>query len=123
MVNPDHRPVSPLLAGLALRCPNCAEGRLFKGYLKLADTCANCGEDLSALEQGDGPAVFGTLILGCLVVGLALYVEVRFTPPIWVHAVLWLPLTIGGTLALLPPLKGLLIGAHFRHRKGDIERG
>jgi uncharacterized protein (DUF983 family) len=123
MAEPGNTPTSPLLAGLALRCPNCAKGRLFKSYLKLADRCTACGEDLSALEQGDGPAVFVTLILGFVVVGLALLVEVRYTPPFWIHAVLWLPLTLGGSLALLAPLKGLLIGAHFHHRKGDVERG
>lgn len=122
MKHPEKTSISPLLAGLMLRCPNCGKGRLFKGYLKLADHCAVCGENLAALEQGDGPAVFGTLILGFVVVGLALYVEVRFSPPLWLHAVLWLPLTIGGSLALLPLLKGLFIGAHFRHRKGDVER-
>ena len=114
---------SPLLSGLALRCPNCGKGRLFKGYLKLADSCAVCGEDLSALEQGDGPAVFVTLIVGALVVGLALLVEVAYMPPLWVHAVLWLPLTLGASLGLLVVLKGLLAGVHFRHRKGEVERG
>ena len=123
MAEPGNTLTSPLLAGLVLRCPNCAKGRLFKSYLKLADRCDACCEDLSALEQGDGPAVFVTLILGFVVVGLALLVEVRYTPPFWVHAVLWLPLALGGSLALLPPLKGLLIGAHFRHRRGDVERG
>ncbi len=123
MSPPEARPPSPYLAGLRLRCPACGKGRLFKGYLKVADRCGTCGEDLSALEQGDGPAVFATLILGFLVVGLALYVEVRFMPPLWLHAVLWVPLTLLGTLVLLPPLKGLMIGAHFRHRKGDLERG
>ncbi len=123
MTKPPDVSRSPLLAGLALRCPNCGKGRLFKGYLKLADRCAACGEDLSAFEQGDGPAVFVTLILGFVVVGLALYVETAYMPPLWVHAVLWLPLTLGGSLALLPPLKGLLIGFHFRYRKGEVERG
>ncbi len=123
MAKPPDVSRSPLLAGLALRCPNCGKGRLFKGYLKLADRCAACGEDLSAFEQGDGPAVFVTLVMGIVVVGLALYVETAYMPPLWVHAVLWLPLTLGGSLALLPPLKGLLIGAHFRHRKGEVERG
>lgn len=114
---------SPYLAGLKLRCPACGKGRLFRAYLKIADTCEVCGEDLSALEQGDGPAVFATLILGFLVVGLALLVEVKYMPPFWVHAALWIPLTLGGTLVILPPLKGLMAAAHFRHRKGHVERG
>ncbi len=96
---------------------------MFKSYLKLADKCAVCGENLLALEQGDGPAVFATLILGSIVVGLALYVEVAYMPPFWVHGALWLPLILGGSLAMLPPLKGLMVGIHFRHRKGEVERG
>ncbi|MDX1484975.1 MAG: DUF983 domain-containing protein [Alphaproteobacteria bacterium] len=123
MAETPNRPPSPLLSGLRLRCPNCGKGRLFRGYLTLAESCAVCGEDFGALEQGDGPAVFVTLVAGFLVIGLALWVEIRFTPPFWVHAALWVPLTLAVTLAMLPPLKGLLAGAHFRHRKGEVERG
>jgi uncharacterized protein (DUF983 family) len=119
---PDQSP-SPYLSGLKLRCPACGKGRLFQSYLKVADACGECGEDLSALEQGDGPAVFATLILGFLVVGLALFVEVKYTPPLWLHAALWIPLILVGTLVLLPPLKGIMMGAHYRHRKGHVERG
>jgi uncharacterized protein (DUF983 family) len=123
MMKSDATPNAPLRFGLALRCPNCGKGRLFKSYFKLADRCAACGENLLALEQGDGPAVLATLILGSIVVGLALYVEVAYMPPFWVHAILWLPLILGGSLAMLPPLKGLMVGIHFRHRKGEVERG
>lgn len=120
---PQDVPPSPYFAGLRMRCPACGKGRLFKGYLKIADRCAVCGEDFTDLEQGDGPAVFASMIVGFLAVGLALYVEVRFMPPLWVHAAIWLPFVLLATLAVLPPLKGILAGAHYRHRKGHEESG
>ncbi len=35
---------------------------------------------------GDGPMVFGILIVGAIVCGLALWVEFTLSPPLWVHA-------------------------------------
>lgn len=119
---PSPHAVSPLKAGFLCRCPACGEGRLFSGYLTIAPKCTVCGEDLAKLEQGDGPAVFVILILGFVIVGAALVVEVTYQPPMWVHAVLWPPLIIGGALALLRPLKALMAAMHYRHRQGEVER-
>jgi len=70
---------------------------------------------LSAQDAGDGPAVFVFLFLGLIVVGLAAWVELRFSPPIWVHLVLWTPLIIGGAIVMLRPLKAGLIALQYRH--------
>jgi len=70
---------------------------------------------LSAQDAGDGPAVFVILFLGLIVVGLAAWVELRFSPPIWVHLVLWTPLIIGGAIVMLRPLKAGLIALQYRH--------
>ncbi len=88
---------------------------MFDGYLKVAERCAHCGLDLRAQDSGDGPAVFIILILGLVVVGLALWVEVMFSPPYWVHVVLWIPVILAGALAMLPPLKALMVALHYRH--------
>jgi uncharacterized protein (DUF983 family) len=55
------------------------------------------------------------LFLGLIVVGLAAWVELRFSPPIWVHLVLWTPLIIGGAIVMLRPLKAGLIALQYRH--------
>ena len=47
--------------------------------------------------------------------GSAAFVEIRFSPPIWVHLVLWTPLILGGAIAMLRPLKAGLIALQFRH--------
>ncbi len=115
-------PVSPVRAGLAWHCPACGKGPLYRGLLTLAPVCTHCGADLAALEQGDGPAVFVILILGFIVTGGALFVELRFEPPVWVHVVTWPPLIVGGALLMLRSLKGALCALHYVHRQGHVER-
>jgi uncharacterized protein (DUF983 family) len=80
------------------------------------ERCAICGLDLSAHDAGDGPAVFVILILGAIVVGLAFWVEMRLEPPLWVHGLLWLPVTLGGAILMLRPLKAWLLSEQYRHR-------
>ena len=70
---------------------------------------------MSAQDAGDGPAVIVIFLLGLIVVGLAAIVEISFSPPIWVHIVLWTPLIIGGAILLLRPLKAGLIALQFHH--------
>lgn len=106
----------PLLAGLRGRCPDCGEGHLFEGFLSVAPTCEACGYDLSKADSGDGPAVFVIMIAGFLVAFAALFTEFRFHPPAWVHLVLWLPATLGITLGLLRPLKGVMLAAQFMNK-------
>ena len=110
---------NPLLAGLRGRCPDCAEGLLFKGFLTVSPSCESCGFDLAKADSGDGPAVFVILIAGCVVAFSALFVEIAYRPPIWLHMVLWLPLTLLLCLGLLRPLKGLMLGAQFAHKASE----
>jgi uncharacterized protein (DUF983 family) len=112
---PYRAPVPLTRAALGCRCPRCGEGRVFAGVLTIQPTCPVCGLDISAHDAGDGPQVFVILILGLVVVGLAALVELRFSPPIWVHLVLWTPLILVGAVELLRPLKAGLIALEYRH--------
>jgi uncharacterized protein (DUF983 family) len=116
MSGAGYPPVSLLSTALYCRCPRCGQGRLFDGLLKVAPRCAQCGLDLRAEDAGDGPAVLVMFALGALVVTGALLVEAIFSPPLWVHAVLWIPVTFGGSILLLRPLKAVLIAQQYRHR-------
>jgi uncharacterized protein (DUF983 family) len=108
--------VDPARAAARGRCPRCGEGRLFAGFLKLRPSCSECGLDYGFADSGDGPAVFVILIVGIVVIGLALWLEVTAAPPIWVHLILWLPLTVLLSLPLMRLIKGMLIGQQFRTR-------
>jgi len=110
-----HRSVSPFYAGSLCRCPQCGRGRLFSGYLSLAEGCEVCGLDYSFADSGDGPAVFIVLIAGFIVTGGALLVEVAHEPPLWLHAAIWLPLGIALPLLLLRPFKATLLALQYRH--------
>ena len=111
-----YPPVSPLVAGAMCRCPRCGKGKLFDGFLSLPPQCDVCGLDLSFADAGDGPAIFVIMIAGAIVVGAALLTEVKYQPPYWVHAVLWIPLILIVTLWPLRGLKSLLIALQYHHK-------
>jgi uncharacterized protein (DUF983 family) len=113
---PEHRSVSPFVAGLCGRCPACGQGKLFRGFLALRPNCEHCGLDYAFADSGDGPAVFVILIGGFIVVGAALVAEILYQPPLWLHALLWGPLILVVTLAPLRLLKGLLIALQYHHK-------
>jgi len=111
--------VEPITAGLKGRCPRCGAGRLFAGPLQLAPGCERCGLDYGFADAGDGPAVFAILLVGFIVLGLALWVEVSFSPPIWLHFALWLPLAAALCLLSLRFMKGVLVTLQFRNEAAE----
>jgi uncharacterized protein (DUF983 family) len=113
---------NPLLSGLAGRCPNCGEGHLFEGFLRVSPKCEACGFNLSAADSGDGPAVFVILVGGFIVAFAALFTEIAYRPPIWLHLVLWLPLTLIVCLGLLRPFKGVMLAAQFMNKASEARR-
>lgn len=102
--------------GFMGRCPNCGEGKLFRAFLKVADRCTVCGEDFHHQRADDAPAYFNIVIVGHIVVPLALAVETAFSPPYWVHFVLWLPLILGLSFGLMQPIKGAIVGWQWANR-------
>lgn len=95
MNTPDtpRAPQSLLSAAFHGLCPQCGAKTLFAGPARFDHKCKSCGLDFDQYNVGDGPAAFLTLIIGGLMVALALTVEVTITPPMWVHMLLWIPLT------------------------------
>lgn len=114
---------SPYRVGLRSRCPICGVGPVFAGFLTVRSRCDHCDADLSVADPADGPAVFIMMILGFIVAFSALIVEVKYEPPYWVHAAIWLPLTLLGGLAMLRPFKATLIALQFHHeaREGRLD--
>ena len=84
---------SVLRATLACRCPRCGQGRLFRGLLATKPACENCGLDFSGADTGDAFAVPILIVLGAIIVGAAFWLDTRYAPPLWVHAIIWPPVT------------------------------
>ena len=91
---------------------------MFRGPATLAirDRCDRCGLSYDFADSGDGPAVFVILLLGFLMMGGALLVEFKLSPPLWVHIVLWAPLTVALGFAMLRPMKATLIALQYRNK-------
>ena len=107
---------TPLAVALRGLCPRCAAKTLYRGLAGFAPQCRACGLDFAAFNVGDGPAAFLILVVGGLVTGLAIWLELAAEPPWWVHVLLWLPLTAGLVVGLLRLAKGLLLALEYRHR-------
>ena len=122
--NQGFPPVEPIVAGLKGCCPRCGKGRLFAGFLAVAPRCENCGLDFSFADSADGPAIFVMLIMGFVVVGVALWAEVSYELPLWLHFLLWVPLALALCLPSLRLVKGVLITLQYANKaaEGRIDR-
>lgn len=114
----ETRSTTPLLQdlsrGLRCRCPNCGEGNLFKAYLKSVEHCSVCNEEYHHHRADDLPAYFAIMIVGHIIVTAAIWVERHYQPDYWIHILLWLPLSVAITLAILQPIKGAAIAIQWR---------
>lgn len=105
-----------MLRGLLRRCPNCGAPTLFRSYLKVADTCASCGEDLHHQRADDAPPYFTMMIVGHIVIPAMLVVEIMYQPPLMLHFVLWTTLTLALSFILMPAVKGAIVGLQWANR-------
>jgi uncharacterized protein (DUF983 family) len=112
--------VSILQAALRCRCPKCGKGKLFKGLLTLQTKCPICGLNFGGSDTGDAGAVGVIMVLGAIVIGAAFWVDFRFEPPLWVHAILWPTITIPLAVLITRPVKAALVAAQFRHRPTEM---
>ncbi|HEX6374184.1 MAG TPA: DUF983 domain-containing protein [Allosphingosinicella sp.] len=114
----------PSPAAVALRglCPRCAATTLYRGLAGFAPKCRACGLDFAGFNVGDGPAAFLILIIGALVTGFAIWLELAAEPPWWVHVLLWVPVTTMAVIGSLRFAKGLLLALEYRHsaREGRL---
>ena len=102
--------------GMRGMCPACGKGRMFRALLKVVDNCPSCGEALHHHRADDAPPYFNMVIVGHILVPLVLAVEVAYAPPYWLHAVLWLPLTLILAFVLMHPIKGAVVAWQWAKR-------
>ena len=85
--------------------------------MDFADCCSACGLDFTAFNVGDGPAAILTLVLGAVVVGTAITIQLTLDPPIWLQLIVWLPVTVASVVGALRVCKAALLGAEYRARE------
>jgi len=102
--------------GFLGRCPRCGQGKVFRAYLKVADSCSACGQDFSGHRADDLPAYLVIVIVGHIIVPLALWIETDYSPPVPLQLAIYLPVTLIASLALLQPVKGAVVGLQWAFR-------
>ena len=102
--------------GFRGRCPRCGEGKLFRAFLKTADSCSVCGQDFTPHRADDLPAYLVIVIVGHIVVPLALMIETNYSPPVALQLAVYLPITFFASLGLLQPVKGAVVGMQWALR-------
>lgn len=114
--------LAPVAAALKGRCPRCGAASLFAGPVAFAGRCRACGLDFGQFNVGDGPAAILTLLLGAIVVGGAVWMQLAFGPPIWLQVLVWTPVTAALAVGSLRIAKAALLGAEYRTaaREGRI---
>ena len=114
---PSDRPLWRSIGrGAALRCPCCGEGALYRAFLKPRSQCGVCGQEFSGHRADDLPPYLTILIAGHLLIPALVALERTAPPPLWAGVLLWSVAAIVLCLALLPSVKGAVIGLQWALR-------
>jgi uncharacterized protein (DUF983 family) len=107
---PEPPMLTAFLRGAAGHCPACGRAPLFAGWLRVRPTCAVCDVPLGAARADDAPPYFTIFIVGHVIIGLMMFTDRAYAPPLWLSAAIFLPLTLFLALGLLRPVKGATVG-------------
>lgn len=99
--------------GTLCRCPHCGKGRLFRAYLKVADQCEVCGEQLNLHRADDLPPYLAITIVGHIIVFLMLHLDMTYKVQPMTYVLSMIPLAIILPLAMLPSIKGAIVGLQW----------
>ena len=93
--------------------------RLVGSILNVRPVCDICVLDLQAVDSGDGPPVSVIFIVGLAVIGLAFWLEVAVASPYWLNMLIWPPLVVVDSIALLRLFMATQIALQFRNEAGE----
>lgn len=120
----EERPFWPsVLRGWKRRCPNCGQGPMLRGYLKVRDTCPVCSEELHHHRADDGPAYLTILIVGHILAPVIMFVYSTWRPEAWTMATMFSIGTVALSLFLLPRLKGAFVALQWAKRMHGFGQG
>ncbi|ODT69176.1 MAG: hypothetical protein ABS75_18005 [Pelagibacterium sp. SCN 63-23] len=113
----DQRSVAQAMwRGTLCRCPHCGKGKMFRSYLKVADDCDVCGEELNHHRADDFPPYIAITIVGHIIIFLMLHMDMAYQVQPITYVVSMIPLAIVLPLAMLPSIKGSIVGLQWATR-------
>lgn len=115
--DPNERPLMPsIMKGLQCRCPNCGKGRLLHSYLKVVDSCSECGEDYNHQRADDGPAYLTILVVGHVIIFFLTTMWEYMRPSPLTLAITMCSLAAVVALLVLPRFKGMIVAWQWAKR-------
>ena len=118
-----RRPLARAMSRAILgKCPRCGEGKLFRGYLKVTDECPVCQLDLSCHRADDAPPYITIVIVGHILVGLMLHLQMFWRIPPYAYLATLVPLAVILPLVLLPFIKGAIVGLQWANRMHGFDQ-
>ena len=102
--------------GALCKCPHCGQGKMFRAYLKVADQCNVCGEELDHHRADDFPPYIAIMIVGHLLVGIMLHMDMVWHVSPMTYMLSMIPLAIVLPLIMLPSIKGAIVGLQWANR-------
>lgn len=113
----EHRNVGQAMwRGILCRCPHCGEGKMFRAYLKVADECNVCGEELNHHRADDLPPYVAITIVGHIIIFLMLHLDMEYNVQPMTYMLSMIPLAIILPLIMLPSIKGAIVGLQWANR-------
>jgi uncharacterized protein (DUF983 family) len=108
--------VNAMWRGTLCKCPRCGEGSLFRAYLKVRDECPACGEEFHHHRADDLPPYVAIFIVGHLLIAIMLHMEMSWHVSPLTHLSVMVPLSVILPLAMLPSIKGAIVGLQWAVR-------
>ena len=102
--------------GTLCKCPHCGKGKMFRAYLKVADQCDVCGEELKHHRADDFPPYIAITIVGHIIIFLMLHLDMTYHVQPITYVITMIPLAIVLPLAILPSTKGSIVGLQWATR-------
>lgn len=99
--------------GTLCKCPHCGQGKMFRAYLKVTDHCETCGEQLDLHRADDFPPYIAIMIVGHLLVGIMLHMDMVWHVNPLTYLYTMVPLAVILPLAMLPSIKGAIVGMQW----------
>jgi uncharacterized protein (DUF983 family) len=119
----DRNVAQAMWRGTLCRCPHCGQGKMFRAYLKVADECTVCGEELGHHRADDFPPYVAIVIVGHIIIFLMLHMEMAYHVQPITHVLIAVPLAIILPLLMLPSIKGAIVGLQWATRMYNFGTG
>jgi len=102
--------IAAMLRGARGLCPNCGQGRLFAGWLRVRPFCACCHAPVGEIRADDAPPYFTVFIVAHVVIAGQVALERFALLSVATEMAIFLPGTLALVVILIRPVKGATVG-------------